>query len=259
MNKNVTDQLGLVLENQYLTVYIPARNKAFVFRVKSRVNKGYEIINYGPLPLPAGEVLATYDGASATVLEYGVMPARAYTPTGKGFPLEGAYDEEDMWYLPEIYRDRLFHVIQYVTPSFLRIDIQIPRGVTQNRFQRDRVVTGIDKEFGFTRGKIETVHLPRLKYGYRWGNDTNLTVRTFVKFIYGEYVVEIPNDSSLIFDILTRKTISYWITLPINVWDPTIERALELTYGITGFTVYGINERDRAIREYDELLKTIKS
>jgi len=258
-NRGVLDQYGLVLENQFVVVFMPARSSALVFRVRSRVNRGFEVFNYGPLPISGGEVLPTYDGGSITVPADGVMPARSYTPTGRGFPLRGAFDESDMWYVHEDNRDRLFHVIQVVTPEFLRTDVQIPRGVTQGRFQGDRVVTGVDRDFGFSRGRVEVVHLPRLRYGYRWGNDTNLAVRTFVKFIYGEYVVEIPKDSTLIFNILTRAVPSYWITLPVSVWDPAIESSLNLAYGFTGFPVYGIHERDKAISEYNELLKLVRA
>lgn len=259
LDKGVLDSYGLVLENQFITVFIPAKSSALVFRVKSRVNKGYEVFNYGPLPISAGEVLPTYDGGSVTVPLDGVMPARAYTPTGRSFSMKGAFDETDMWYVPEDYRDTLFHVIQVVTPEFLRIDVEVPRGVSQGRFQKGRVVTGIDKDFGFARGKIEVVHVPRLRYGYRWGNDTNLTLRTSVRFIYGEYIVEIPRDPSLIFSILTRTVPSYWTTLPANVWDPSIESALQLSYGFTGFPVYGINEKDKALKEYSEILKLVKA
>ncbi|MEM1710530.1 MAG: hypothetical protein QW820_06535 [Sulfolobales archaeon] len=255
----VVDSLGLVLENHLLVVYIPARNTALVFRVKSRVNRGYETIDYGPLPLVSGEVLPTYEGGSERVPADGVMPGRSYTQTGRSFPLKGAFDETDMWYVHEDERERLFHVIQRITPEFLRADVQIPRGVTQGRFQGDRVVTGVDRDFGFARGKLEVVHLPRLRYGYRYGNDTNMSVRTFVKFTYGEYIVETPRDSQLIFDVLTRRTQAHWVTLPISVWDPAIETALNLTYGFTGFTVYGVHERDKAIREYSELLKSVKA
>ncbi|MEM4429652.1 MAG: hypothetical protein QXM08_00630 [Thermofilaceae archaeon] len=255
----VVDSLGLVLENQLLVVYVPARNAALVFRVKSRVNRGFEVFNYGPLPLAAGEVLPTYDGGSVPVPADGVMPGRSYTPTGRSFPLKGAFDESDMWYVPEDERERLFHVIQRVTPEFLRVDVQIPRGVTQGRFQGDRVVTGVDRDFGFSRGRIEVVHLPRLRYGYRWGNDTNMSVRTFVRFTYGEYIVETPRDPQLIFDVLTRRVQGHWVTLPVSIWDPAVETALVMTYGFTGFPLYGVHERDKAIREYNELLKLVKA
>ena len=247
----------LVQENGFLTCYMPALNRALVFRVKCRVNRE-PVFNYGPLPLTAGETLPTFEGGSVTVPAGGVMPARAYTPTGRSFPMPGAYDETDMWYVPEDYRERVFHVIQKITPSFLRVDVQIPTGVTQGRFQKDKIVTGVDASLGFSRGTIETVHLPRLHYGYRWANDTNLSVYSSVRFTYGEYVVETPKDASLIFDILTRRVQSHWISLPINVLDPSIESALMLTYGFTGFPVYGIHQRDQALKEYNELIKRVK-
>ena len=256
MNK-VTDEYGLVLEGEYITVFIPATSRALIFRVKSRVNRGYETIDYGPLPLTAGSTLPTFEGGSASVPADGVIPARAYT-TGLSFPMDGAYDRDDMWYVPEDYRDRLFHIIQYVTPAFLRIDVQIPTAVTQGRFQKDKIVTGVDKPFGFARGKYEIVQLPKIHYGYRYANQTNINLYTFIKFIYAEYVVETPRNPNLIFDILTRRMLSKWITLPVNVMDTTVERAMIDAYGITGFPLYPIDERDRAVREYSELLREVK-
>ena len=255
----VVDELGLCPENGFLTCFIPALGKALVFRVKSRVNRRYEVLHYGPLPLTSGTTLPTYEGASVTVPANGVIPARAYTKDGLAFPTTlSVYDKSDMWYLPTDDRDRLFHVIQYVTPAFLRIDVQIPTGVSQGRFQKDRVTTGVDKDFGFSRGTYEIVHLPGIRYGYRYGNDTNVNLYTSVKFTYGEYIIEIPRNSNLIFDILTRRAQSHWITLPINYTDPSITRALTETYGIEGFPVYRQDERDRAIREYESLLGGVK-
>jgi hypothetical protein len=254
---NVTDSYGLVQENENLVAFIPATSKALVFRVKSRVNRRYEQLNYGGLPLTSGTTLPTFEGGSVSVPADGVIPARAYT-TGLMFPMTGAFDSSDMWYTPEDYRDRLFHVIQHVTPAFLRVDVQIPIAVTQGRFQKDKIVTGVDKDFGFARGSYEVVHVPKVHFGYRYGNDTNVPLYTFVKFIYAEYVIETPKNSSLIFDILTRKIPSHWVTLPINVMDATVERALTEVYGITGFPLYRADERDKALRDYDALLKEVK-
>jgi hypothetical protein len=254
---NPTDEYGLCPENTFITVFIPATSKALVFRVKARANRRYEVMNYGPLPLSSGAVLPTLDGSSTTVPVDGVIPARAYTD-GLMFPMNGAFDENDMWYVPEDYRDRLFHVVQYVTPAFLRMDVQIPMAVTQGRFQKDKIITGINKDFGFARGSYETVHIPKVHYGYRYANDTNVPLYTFAKFIYAEYIVETPKNSSLIFDILTHRVPSRWISLPINIVDPTIEGALIETYGITGFPVYRMDERDMALKDYETILRGVK-
>ena len=257
--REVVDGLGLVKENRFLTVYIRATNRAFPFRVVTRWNRGYEVINYGPLPLDEGDTLPTYDGGTTSVPADGVMPARAYLRTGTSFPLEGVVEEDDMWYVHEAYRDRVFHVIQYVTPSFLRIDVQIPAGVDHARFQKDKKIVGIGYDFGFARGRLEMVHLPRVRCGYRWGNDTNLDVYTLVKFVYGEYVVEIPDDASLIFDILVGRVPSHWVSLPITAYEASrLKEELLKVYGIEGFTVYREGQKGKALAEYMSLLREVK-
>lgn len=256
----VVDELGLVKENNLMVVYFPASDRALVFRVVSRANKGREVLNYGPLPLTAGMTLASYDGGVVSVPANGVMPARSYTSRGISFPFimpDKILDNTDMWFLSKRYRERIYHVIQQVTPAWLRIDVEIPKGVVQQRFQRTAVPLGVEKDFGFTRGRLEIVHFPELYYGYKYGNDTNLPVYTFVRFIYGEYIVEIPDDPQAIAAALSRRMPAYWITMPVHHWDSSIESALRETYGITGFKVYAGYKWDRMIEEIKSLLPNV--
>jgi hypothetical protein len=257
----------LVPDGGYLTVFVPAVEGAIVFRVKSRVNRGYEVIDYGPLPIKAGTPLPTYEGTSTTVPADGVLPARGYTRDGVQFPpiVSGTYSSTDMWHTPEDDRDRLYHVKLHVHPPVVRVDVQIPVRVSQGRFQNGRVIIGVDSHFGFKRGSIEVVHFPYIQYGYRFGNDTNLDLKTFARFIYGEYVVDIPRSPDLIFDILTKRVQSYWITLPINYSDPLIADTFRRVYGFPVrdntpqlFRVYRHDERDKAIREYSDILRQLK-
>jgi len=251
----VVDELGLVVEGQYLTVFIPATYKAFVFQVISRLNRGYEVFDYGLIPLSTGDTLASLDTGSVTVPEDGVVPARSMTPLGSGiqFPLDGAYDETDMWYIPpeSDYANRLFHEKTKVTPAFLKLGVEIPSGVEQSFFQT-KVSGGIDKDFGFRRGEIELVHFPGIHYRLRVANDTNLNVYTYVRFIYAEYVVRIPKDASLICNILRRKIPSYWLSMPIQKYEEEIRRAFEKAYGFEGFPITATEE------EIEEILKKAK-
>ena len=250
----------LVDEGGYLVVYVPAACRAMVFRVVTRVNKGFEVIDYGPLPLRKGDVLAGYDGGSAVVPEDGVMPPRSYVPpSGVTFPMPGAFDETDMWYVPSEWGERLFHVVLSATPGFLRLDVAVPRGVVQGRFQRDKVTTGLEKGFGYTRGEIEVVHLPGIHYGYRFGNDTNLAVHTGARFTYAEYVVEIPRSPELVFDILTKRVPARWVTLQLNVYDETVRRALLRAYGIEGLQLYDPTRRGEALSEYAAALGQVRA
>lgn len=259
--ERIVDELGLVCEGEYLVVYIPATNKAIPFRVLSRLNKGAEKLHYGSIPLEANFPLASYDGSSVLVPEYGVMPAMSYIPltSSISFPMSDAYDENDMWYLPDDYSERLFHVIMNVTPNWLRCDVTIPKGANQARFQRDRMMLGVEKSFGFSRGRMDLVHFPKLHYGYRFGNDSNLNVRTSVDFIYAEYIVKIPTDVDVVFNLLTKKHHAKWLSMPISVMDPQIVTALVSTYGFDGFPVLPIHKKSLAIETYMRLINSINT
>jgi hypothetical protein len=253
-----TDELGLCLENTFLVAYIPATNKAFVWNVKARMNKGYEIINYGPLPLTSGSTLTSYDGGSITVPANGILPMRSFTPNGITFPLANAYDSTDMWFLKERdYSERVFHVIMDVSPSFIRIDVQAPIGTSLPRFQRDKITVGVDKSFGWRRGEFENIHMPGVHEGYRFGNDSNVAVYTNVRFIYGEYIIQTPRDPNLIFDILNSRIPAKWVTLPFTILDSSIQGKLVDNYGFDGFPVYALNQRATAVTEYTNILNKI--
>jgi len=252
------DKQQLLTEGGFLTVFIPSTSKCLVFRIKAVANKNFPYYHYGSLPLKSGDTVASYDGGNISIPADGVLPSRGYTGQGMGFPLQGVYDNSDMWYVPTDYRTRLYHVFQQLTPGFLRTDVQIPAGVTQTRFQKTEYILGVNKDFGFARGSLETIHLPGIHYGYRWGNDTNLNLMTAVGFTYGEYIVEIPHDAELIFNILTRKVSSYWISLPIMTYDTVIKTALLDNYGTEGFLLRPISEKDEAISEYKNILEGVK-
>ena len=255
---SVVDKNGLVKDNELLTVYYPSTNKAMVFRVITRQNKEFETIDYGTLPLTAGDSLVTYEGAVATVLTTGVMPARSYT-TGKEFAFgNDIWDPSDMFFVPYTWNDRVFHVKTYVKPGFIRVGLQIPVGVNQSRFQKERVIGGVNYQtgFGYKFGEMETVHMPEIHYGYMFGNDTNLSLVTGVKFVYGEYIVKIPNSASLIFDVLSKSYPAHWVGLPITTADSTITQSLKKTWGFDGFSVYPNLKRDQAIQEYGAILKS---
>jgi hypothetical protein len=263
---SVVDRFGLVAENNYLTIYIPATHSALVFRVVARANRGFEVFDYGPLPIRAGDSVSLFGGGTTTVPANGVLPAMSITgdlrfPAIQG--LENVRDRSDIWYLDKDDSDRLFHVKMYVYPPVIRTHVRIPINVTQYRFQRDRVALSIESPLGFSRGFLETIHIPYLIYGYRFANDTNLDLRTFVRFVFAEYIVEIPRRADLIFDILTRRVPSYWITLPIASLEPAIQSALRDVYGFRepywGFKLYRADDRDTAIREYGEILKMLKA
>lgn len=254
---SVVDKYGLVKDNELLVGYFPNTNKAMVFRVITRQNKEFETFNYGTLPTSVGNVLNTYDGGTSTVGIDGELPARSYT-AGKQFPADDVWDTSDQWFIPFSWNDRVFHVKTRVTPGFIRVGLQIPQGVNQSRFQKERVVGGVNYQtgFGYKFGEMETLHFPEMHYGYVFGNDTNLNLITGVEFIYGEYLVKIPNSPSLIFDVLSKNYPAHWIGMPVSTADSTITQGLKKTWGFDGFSVYPNLKREQAIKEYSAILSS---
>ena len=163
-----------------MTVYIPGLRSAYVFRVVSRVNRGFEVFEYGLLPIAAGTSLPCLDGGTVSVPANGVLPARSIVSPGIEFPAPSfieanVKDKTNMWFIPADWRDTLFHIKMFVRPAFIKVDLEVPRGVRQLRFQRDAII-GAEYDAGFKRGFIEVVQLPELRYAYRFCNETNLSV-----------------------------------------------------------------------------------
>lgn len=262
---DVLDRKGLVNANEHLVMFVPATKRAFIFRVIARNNPGSEVLNYGALPISSGESMSSYDGGAVAVPADGVMPARGYTSTGSSLAFDapsdvtGTYDSTDMWYLPEDYRERLFHVNTHITPSWLRVGVQIPKGTSQMRFQRDRTIVGVDKSYGFGRGAFETVHIPELRMGYLFGNDTNVRLYTAVKFVYGEYEIGIPTDPNAVYSILSKDVPAHWVTLPVTSYDASIRMAFMKDYGFEGYPLYPKSKKQDALTKYNEEGKKVRS
>ena len=254
----ITDNLGLVLENQLINLYIPAFRSCLVFRVRARRNRGFEEIPYGSIPVAKDEVVYTLDGGTVAVPEDGVLPARSYTPSSKTLPsiVEGVFDSKDMFYLSPDYRNILLHCKYYITPAWIRVLTEVPAGVLHNRFQRDRVILDISKDWGWKRGFIETFHVPGVHIGFKFCNDLNANVYTFIKIVYGEYEVEIPKDPELIYGVIVGKIPAYSFTWQYITSEEIVRSTLLRVYGITGFPV--IFEKDKAVKKYEELIKNLK-
>lgn len=235
-------------KDQYLSVVIPAQSKALIFRIEKRANVGYNKIEYGDLPITAGDALTTYANASTTAPANGVLPANSYTHSGISFPYAGGYDATDMFYTPDTYHKRLFHVNMKVFPNIIRTGFELPKGLKQYRYQKGNVVVGVDKQFGFSRGGQEIVFLPELNYGMLFGNDLNINVRAKVTFDFAEYVVSIVTDPEVVYNILSGNIGDNklrTVTLPIVVYDGSINDALMRTYGFDGFDIDAVFNMDR--------------
>ena len=116
----------------------------------------------------------------------------------------------------------------------------------------------IFRDFGFARGQYETVFLPDIRAGWRFGNDTNMDVYLFARFVYGEYMVEVVTDPVTVFNLVTGKVKAHWVVLPVNQTVYGFTEALEKTYGFTGYPIYPEHRREEAISTYATLAEEVK-
>jgi hypothetical protein len=265
----VVDDLGLVPDNRYLTVIFPGDTpvsaKALVFRVVFRHNQGREIINYGAIPFVTTDVLPTYDGSSGSPVANGRVPSRSYTNTYMTFGRTAlsstlnVYDTNDIFYLPDEFNERLFHVQAYFYPEFLRVGLEIPAGTKQDRFQRERVIGGVGTSLGWRRGNQEVVIFPELRVGWQFGNDTELDAYTGARFVFGEYLVKIPDDPDIIWRVLSEDEESHRVKLPIAAVDPSVNQAMTKSYGFTGFDIQPKYKKAEALASYKTKIGAIKA
>lgn len=247
-------------DNDYLSVFIPAQKRSLVFQVVTKVNATTPIINYGALPLTSGLTLSLYAGGSVNVPADGQLPPGSYTSKGVKFPLPGSmtgsYDNNDMWYTNEEYRDRIFRIILQTDP-FVRVGLEYPLNVKQYRFQRDNVQVGPETDFGFADGVIETIQFPNIHQGWLFGNPTNLPLYTECRFRYEELIIRTPNDSEVIYDVLAGNIPRYQVNLPISVQDPSLQQNLLKNYGYYGFDTTLVSDKVAALKSISDNLTKV--
>jgi hypothetical protein len=215
-------------------------------------------MNYGRIPIESGKVMSLYGSGTVSAPAAGVMPANAYTTSGIQFTTtDTVYDKTDMFYLSEKYSRRLFDVVVETTPKWMRIGLEIPVGSNQYRFQDDKVILGVQKTFGWVRGRLETLMIPEIHQGFVFGNDTNMAVNTGVRIRYTELEVEAPRDPTVVMKVLRGELPAKNITLPVSVVDRSIDSALSKTYGYTGFDMDIIADTESGLKEIESVLKGV--
>lgn len=217
--ERILDAKGLVEDNKVISIYIPSVDAILPLRVIYRENRGYEEFNYGPIPV------------SFSGYEDGVIPAEQETSTimfrYTKLPPELA---EDMFYYTE--SGKLIHARIKISPILLRVMTEVPLGSKVYSFQ-DKVTQGLTEDFGWFRGEIEMVFLPKIHVGFRFYNPTNLDLRTNVHITYAEYRVEVVKDVDILYKIVTKQYPAYWISFGGKYRFVQLEDAVRV-YGIPG-------------------------
>ena len=242
MGIGVVDKMGFVNEGKYLCTILPAKEAFLLFQVLARKNKGFERIDYGPLPI------------QVTGYDDGVVPATTVVPsatTGWKIAAYKAVAGDRVVGLEEIkaevagdifyYTDErnLFHYILDVKPRMLKHIVMYPDRQPQTAFREQTALPTAD--FGVFNGQFETVVLPKIHVSYQTYNPTNLDLRTYMTIYYAQYNVKVVKDEERVREVL-RRGLAKPITLPYNVTHEQVEKVLEEKYEGALFSVELLEE-----------------
>jgi len=223
----VVDKYGFVNEGKYIAAILPAKNGFLMFQVQRRMNRGFEEIDYGPLPVTSDGVVnaeTTYPSGVTS----GWKIAAYYSSAGdrvKG--LEGIRGEvkDDIFYHSE--EDKIFHVVLDIWPRMLKHILFYPANQPQVSFQEQ--VPNPTSDFGVFYGQIEYLTLPKVHVAFRTHNPTNMNLRTYMKIYYAEYKIKQVEDKDDVIDVL-KKGLAKIITLPYINTHETVEKVIKENY-----------------------------
>jgi len=227
----VVDEKGFVLEGGNLLLYFPAFNGILCYKVISRRNKGFEELAYGPLPYTAS-------GHAA-----GVVPANSTTGEYKFNWIDTrrrGHEYTNMFYFED--SDTLLHVFMTIKPYMLRNYIHYPETLTPLSYIKDVTNTpDTGDDFGFFRENFEIVYIPYLECSFETYNKTNIDLKTFVKFVYAEYEVELIQDTETMRKLWLEQQPVKKITLPAYTSFRTdaFRRAYDIEYPYSLDTILG--------------------
>ncbi len=192
------DRFGLVKPGYPLFIYLPAYDAYVPLLVRYRNNEGYETYDYGPLP------------DCGTVISNGVISAGGVA-TGCTFsnPELTGEQAKDMFYYTD--SNIAMHAIFKINPLALRILNEIPLG--NKTYSLYGIITqDLKRDFGWFRHTRELVFLPKMHIGWEYYNPSNMNLRTYVRFNYGEYFVEPLLDVEGITRVLAKKAPAHFVT-----------------------------------------------
>jgi len=208
---DIVDKYGLVNEQQHLILFFPQHNGYLCFRIHTRLNKGFERLLYGPLPV------------QESGYEDGVIPAGSVKSYKFPSQVSSAGDRvvwkwsppsaDDIFYFSE--EDKIFDVMLNIQPAFLRNYIYYPTDQPQISFREKKVTVDPHNpdDLGFFRSHYNMIFLPKVDVEFFSANNTNVDLRTFATFTYAEYVVEMVTDKEKIRDLIVGEKAKL-VTMP---------------------------------------------
>lgn len=220
MAYRLLDEKGFVNEGGHLLLYYPCFNGVLGYKVISRLNKGFEVFNYGAI------------NYTASGHEAGVVPNASATETYKFQWIDtrlSGKERNNMFYFEE--SDRLIHLFMTIKPYVLMNYIYYPENVISVTYA-DKVTANPENgdRFGYFRERFEIVNIPYLEWSIATYNPTNMDLRTFVRFEYADYKVEFIADTDTLRRMWQEEIPVKKITIP--AYSPFKHEAFRRAYGV---------------------------
>lgn len=181
------------------------------YRIRARINKGFEKINYGILPVDGDG-----DGVNDGIVVANASSGR-FSFSWTALPVER---RTDMWWFDN--KDKLLQVRIKASPYMFRNFLFLATGVQEAQFLGVVVADEtVPTDFGYWRGTIELPVIPFMHMQMSSFNPTNMTLIGDVQFEYAEYVADLVRDPELLWKIMNRKELAHWLTFPGETKIPT--------------------------------------
>ena len=240
-----------------LIVGLPAYGTFLPFKVIDVTNMPYDEVDYSPLPITTSTSLGYFTptvppGAPLVAHHTGVLPPMSYTASPVMFPLQNTFDPSDMFYF-ESPNNKLMVVELLTQPRYLRVMPEIPAGNIVASY--DNVVFNIGGSIqvnvgnftglastGFKRGYSVVAQLPKVHYGYLFGNDTSFTVYTSGKVRYYDLRVAAPSSTEVLDAFKGRMKDVEFVSLPMPTVQSVVTNVLNSYYGTTGVPFSAVNQ-----------------
>ena len=240
----ILDAQGFVKPGYPIKVYLPAYDAEIIATIKSRYNVMYEWFEYGPLPI------------NRNTTNEGIITA-GQTVESITFPYEPLPEvsRDDMFYFVET--DRIMHAYLHFSPVLMRVYPEVPVGKKQYALY-GKVAQTLDRDFGWTRGLVEFVFLPKIHVGWSFANHTNLDLRTMLRIKYAEYLIEPVTDREHLYKIVTGQIPAYEITYPVLFPFTELMTSIEELRVPLVKKVRAYMSRDEIFKLIDEALQALR-
>jgi len=247
----------------FVKIYVPCHDTYLVFQVVKVLNRGFEVLNYGLIPLSSGDTVNDVVSGTKTVPANGVLPARSWVSIMLK-PLTWMKphidSEVDLLFVESEKKNVLMHCYVVTTPGFIKMLVEIPRGYQRVPF-RDftQPYSVLDSDIKPALGFVETISIPGVHQNVMFMNWTNIDLYVYITLIYGYYNIIVPSNPEVIYNVLSNKVKNvHEVVFSYYTSEPGVNDALRKWVGSFGISAnIHILSKEKALKQIEEFLTKV--